>query len=115
MKDAVSLPAAAKTIVAIAAFIVASRITVRPLLKVIARHGSREVFTATALLLVIASAVLMERVGVSMSLGAFIAAASSFCTRSSGTGLSWNARMLLRVMIASIVSMLVFHILTHAL
>jgi voltage-gated potassium channel Kch len=57
----------------IAAVIVASRIAVRPALKFIARHGSREVFTAAALLLVIGAALLMEKIGLSMALGAFLA------------------------------------------
>ena len=48
-------------------------IVVRPTLKFIARHGSREVFTAAALLLVIGAALLMEHIGLSMSLGAFLA------------------------------------------
>ena len=36
-------------------------------------HGSPEVFTAAALLLVVGAAVIMETIGVSMSLGAFLA------------------------------------------
>src|SRR5262249_17136638 len=58
---------------AIAAVIVASRVAVRPALKFIARHGSREVFTAAALLVVIGAALLMDKIGLSMSLGAFLA------------------------------------------
>jgi glutathione-regulated potassium-efflux system ancillary protein KefC/glutathione-regulated potassium-efflux system protein KefB len=42
-------------------------------LKFIASHGTAEVFTAAALLLVIGSAVIMNTIGVSMSLGAFLA------------------------------------------
>ena len=45
----------------------------RPILKFIARHSSPEVFTAAALLLVVGSAVIMEHIGVSISLGAFLA------------------------------------------
>ena len=73
MKDAVSWTVAAKTVAAIVVFIAVSRIAVRPALKLIARHGSSEVFTAAALLLVIGAAVVMERLGISMSLGAFLA------------------------------------------
>jgi monovalent cation:proton antiporter-2 (CPA2) family protein len=73
VKDAVSWMVAAKAIAAIAVFILAGRIAVRPVLKFIARHSSSEVFTAASLLLVIGSAVIMERLGISMSLGAFLA------------------------------------------
>ena len=45
----------------------------RPLLKLVARYGGREVFTAAALLLVIGAALIMEEIGLSMSLGAFLA------------------------------------------
>ncbi|MGZ5126925.1 MAG: monovalent cation:proton antiporter-2 (CPA2) family protein, partial [Burkholderiales bacterium] len=73
VKDAVSWTVAAKAIAAIVAFVVAGRVLVRPVLKFIARHSSAEVFTAAALLLVVGSAVIMERIGVTMSLGAFLA------------------------------------------
>ena len=73
MKDAVSWTVAAKAIAAIAVFVVAGRIAVRPVLKFIARHSSPEVFTAAALLLVVGSAVIMEHLGISISLGAFLA------------------------------------------
>jgi glutathione-regulated potassium-efflux system ancillary protein KefC/glutathione-regulated potassium-efflux system protein KefB len=73
MKDAVSWTVAAKAVAAITVFIVAGRILVRPVLKFIAKHSTSEVFTAAALLLVVGSAVIMERLGVSMSLGAFLA------------------------------------------
>src|SRR5437867_2527515 len=48
-------------------------VTIRPLLKLVARFGGREVFTAAALLVVIGAALLMEAIGLSMSLGAFLA------------------------------------------
>lgn len=73
MKPDVSWTDAAKTIGAIAVFIAAGRLLVRPALKFIARHSSAEVFTAAALLLVVGAAVIMERLGISMSLGAFLA------------------------------------------
>ncbi|MGZ8230385.1 MAG: cation:proton antiporter domain-containing protein, partial [Burkholderiales bacterium] len=72
LEQAVSWTVAAKTIAVIAAFVAASRIFVRPVLKAIARHSSAEVFTAAALLLVVGAAVIMERLGLSMSLGAFL-------------------------------------------
>ena len=64
---------AAKGVAAIAFVIVASRLLIRPLLKVVARFGGREVFTAAALLVVTGAALLMEVIGLSMSLGAFLA------------------------------------------
>jgi glutathione-regulated potassium-efflux system ancillary protein KefC/glutathione-regulated potassium-efflux system protein KefB len=64
---------AAKGIAVIAVVIGASRILIRPALKFIASHSSREVFTAAALLLVVGSALIMEKIGLSMSLGAFLA------------------------------------------
>ena len=73
MQDAVSWTVAVKAVAAIAAFIVVGRLAIRPVLKYVARHSSPEVFTAAALLLVVGSAVLMERLGVSITLGAFLA------------------------------------------
>src|ERR1700730_11127268 len=64
---------AAKGVAAIAFVIVASRLLVRPALKLVARFGGREVFTAAALLVVIGAALTMEAIGISMSLGAFLA------------------------------------------
>ena len=58
---------------AIVLVIVVSRVAIRPLLKLVARFGGREVFTAAALLVVIGAALLMEAIGLSMSLGAFLA------------------------------------------
>ena len=64
---------AAKAVAVIAAVIVASRFVVRPALKFVASHGSRDIFTAAALLLVIGTALLMDKIGLSMALGAFLA------------------------------------------
>ncbi|MBL8519416.1 MAG: glutathione-regulated potassium-efflux system protein KefC [Betaproteobacteria bacterium] len=64
---------AAKAFGAIAAVIVIGRYLTRPLLRVIAATGLREVFTAFALLLVIGIAELMVLSGLSMGLGAFLA------------------------------------------
>jgi glutathione-regulated potassium-efflux system ancillary protein KefC len=49
------------------------RYLIRPILTVMARTGLREIFTAFALLLVIAMALLMEYIGLSMALGSFLA------------------------------------------
>ncbi|MGA9665634.1 MAG: monovalent cation:proton antiporter-2 (CPA2) family protein [Gallionella sp.] len=65
--------ATAKGIAVIAVFIAGSRLLIRPALKFIARNRSQEVFTAAALLLVIGTALIMEMIGLSMSLGAFLA------------------------------------------
>src|SRR5262245_2298348 len=64
---------AAKAVVVIAGVIVASRFVVRPALKFVARHGSRDVVTAAALLRVIGASLLMQKIGRSMALGAFLA------------------------------------------
>lgn len=58
---------------ALAIVIVAGRYGVRPILRHIAASGNHEVFTATAVLLVIGTGWLMETVGLSMALGAFLA------------------------------------------
>jgi len=65
--------AAAKAVAVIAVVIAASRLIVRPALKAVASYGGREVFTAAALLLVVGAALIMEKIGLSPSLGAFLA------------------------------------------
>ena len=64
---------ALKGVVAIVVVIAAGRLLVRPALRVVARHGGREVFTAAALLLVVGAALTTRSLGLSMSLGAFLA------------------------------------------
>ncbi|MFZ5891652.1 MAG: glutathione-regulated potassium-efflux system protein KefC [Myxococcota bacterium] len=58
---------------AVAAVFVIGRFLTRPVLRVIARTGLREVFTAFTLLLVLGIAQIMASVGISMALGAFLA------------------------------------------
>lgn len=58
---------------AVMLIIVAGRYLTRPAFRYIAATRSREIFTASALLLVIAVALLMEAVGLSPALGAFLA------------------------------------------
>jgi len=53
--------------------IFAARYVLNPLLKILARLGSPEIFTASALLLVLGTAQAMESIGLSMAMGAFIA------------------------------------------
>jgi len=50
----------------------AGRYLLRPILRVIAKSGVREIFTALALLLVVAAALLMEWINISPALGAFM-------------------------------------------
>jgi len=57
----------------IAALIVGGRFLLRPVLRIAARSGIPEIFTATALFVVIGAALLMQFAGLSMVLGAFIA------------------------------------------
>jgi monovalent cation:proton antiporter-2 (CPA2) family protein len=65
--------AAATGVGLIVALIAAGRVLLRPALRIIAATGLREVFVGAALLLVIGVAALMEAVGLSMALGAFLA------------------------------------------
>jgi glutathione-regulated potassium-efflux system ancillary protein KefC len=57
----------------IAAIVLGGRLLLRPMLRWIARSKTPEIFTAAALLLVVAIAALMQSVGLSMALGAFLA------------------------------------------
>ncbi|BFO01754.1 NEM-activable K(+)/H(+) antiporter [Pseudomonas putida] len=57
----------------IAIVIVGGRYLLRPVFRTVARTGLPEVSTATALLVVIGTAWLMEQAGISMALGAFLA------------------------------------------
>src|SRR5206468_2726909 len=58
---------------AVATVVIGGRYLTRPLFRFIAAARLREIFTASALLLVIAVAALMELVGLSPALGAFLA------------------------------------------
>ncbi len=60
-------------VTAIAAVVVAGKYVLNPAFRLLAKSGAREVMTAAALLVVLGSAVLMEHVGLSMALGAFLA------------------------------------------
>jgi glutathione-regulated potassium-efflux system ancillary protein KefC len=63
----------AKVTAAIIAVIVGGHFLLSPVLKVIAATRTRELFTATALLIVAGTALLMDSIGISMALGAFMA------------------------------------------
>ena len=62
-----------KVVGSIALIVVGGRYLLRPVFRIVARTGLQEVSTATALLVVIGTAWLMQSVGVSMALGAFLA------------------------------------------
>src|SRR3569832_378837 len=57
----------------IVALIAGGRTLLRPVLRIIAKTDMREIFTAFALLLVIATGLLMQSIGMSMALGTFLA------------------------------------------
>ena len=64
---------ALKIIAVIAGIILGGRLLLRPLFRWIARSNTPEIFTAASLLLVVGIAALMQLVGLSMALGAFLA------------------------------------------
>ena len=64
---------AVKVVVAVVAVFVIGRFLTRPILRILAETGLREVFTGFALLLVLGIAQIMASVGISMALGAFLA------------------------------------------
>ena len=64
---------AARIVAVIAGIIIGGRLLIRPALRWIARSDTPEIFTAASLLLVVAIAALMQVVGLSMALGAFLA------------------------------------------
>ena len=64
---------AAKAVGVIALIVLGGRLLLRPALRWIARSKTPEIFTAASLLLVVATAALMQSVGLSMALGAFLA------------------------------------------
>jgi glutathione-regulated potassium-efflux system protein KefB len=68
-----SLEHGLKVLASIAIVVVGGRYLLRPVFRAVARTGIQEVSTATALLVVIGTAWLMDQVGVSMALGAFLA------------------------------------------
>ncbi|WP_341702774.1 monovalent cation:proton antiporter-2 (CPA2) family protein, partial [Ferrovibrio sp.] len=62
-----------KAVAAIAIIVFGGRFLTRPVFRLIASTGLREIFTAVALLLVLGIALLMQLAGLSMALGAFLA------------------------------------------
>ncbi|MDB5575887.1 MAG: Sodium/hydrogen exchanger [Bradyrhizobium sp.] len=62
-----------KAAVALVGAVVIQRVVVRPLFAMLARHGGEEVFTATSLVIALTAAWAATQVGLSMTLGAFLA------------------------------------------
>lgn len=62
-----------ESLAVLALVVVAGRYLLHPVLRLVARSGSTEVFTASALLIVLGAAVATEHVGLSMAMGAFVA------------------------------------------
>jgi glutathione-regulated potassium-efflux system protein KefB len=58
---------------AIALIVLAGRYLLNPIFHLLAKSGAREVMTAAALLIVLGAALIMQLVGMSMALGAFLA------------------------------------------
>lgn len=70
---AAMLAAGGKAVAVLAAVLVGGRYVLRPFFRLIAETKTPEIFVAGALLVVVGTAALMELVGLSMTLGAFIA------------------------------------------
>ena len=64
---------ALRVLAIVAGVVLGGRLLLRPALRWIARSDTPEIFTATSLLLVVGTAALMQSVGLSMALGAFLA------------------------------------------
>jgi len=62
-----------ETLIILALIILGGRYLVRPILHRVAHLRSPEIFTASAVLLVLGTAVLMAKIGLSMAMGAFVA------------------------------------------
>lgn len=58
---------------AVIAVLFVGRFLINPFLRIVARYGSSEVMTAAALFIVLVTALAMDKVGLSMGMGAFIA------------------------------------------
>ena len=67
------LRAVALIVGAILLIVVAGRYLLNPFFRLLAQTGSREVMTAAALLVVLGAALIMQKAGMSMALGAFLA------------------------------------------
>jgi monovalent cation:proton antiporter-2 (CPA2) family protein len=71
--EGVSLAAVGIAVGAVAGLVLLLRYGLPPVFELVARTRSNELFTASALLVVVGSALVMDHVGLSMALGAFLA------------------------------------------
>jgi hypothetical protein len=60
---------------------------VRPVFRLIAASGAHELLTAAALFIILGITLLMEYLGLSMALGAFV---TVYCWRTRPTGTNWK-------------------------
>lgn len=74
-EDANLLVRTGKVLLVLLSIVIGGHFLLRHVFRAIAASGSQEIFTATALLVVIGAALLMEFAGLSMALGAFLAGA----------------------------------------
>jgi glutathione-regulated potassium-efflux system ancillary protein KefC/glutathione-regulated potassium-efflux system protein KefB len=72
-RETISLSSALAALAAFVILIAVGHYLLRPVFRVVASAGGPEIFTATALLVVIGAAMLTQAVGFSMALGAFLA------------------------------------------
>jgi monovalent cation:proton antiporter-2 (CPA2) family protein len=68
-----TLLTAGKALGALAAVVLIGRYGLNPLFRILANSGAREVMTASALLVVLGAAALLQEAGLSMAMGAFLA------------------------------------------
>ncbi len=73
MENAIQLDEILKALVILVGFVIGGHYLLRPVLRLVASAQIHEIFTATALLIVLGAAALMESLGLSMGLGAFLA------------------------------------------
>jgi monovalent cation:proton antiporter-2 (CPA2) family protein len=73
MRSALHFEEILKAVLILVGFVVGGHYLLRPILRLVASAQIHEIFTAAALLVVLGAAVLMESLGLSMGLGAFLA------------------------------------------
>ena len=73
MRSALHFEEILKAVLVLVGFVVGGHYLLRPILRLVASAQIHEIFTAAALLVVLGAAVLMESLGLSMGLGAFLA------------------------------------------
>lgn len=73
MENVVQFEEILEAAVVLVGFVVGGRYLLRPILRLVASAQIHEIFTAAALLVVLGAALLMESLGLSMGLGAFLA------------------------------------------